>query len=150
MSACFLFSASFGVVVYLLLLIWGHSPSLDSRLRPSRDSDSSNCTLRFPKDESLPVLDRPPRSYWSQVVGLLLEAIWKCSYALGTQPQTQQHSKKTGLSKLAVTKGIRGTFKMPLALFVSVPVRLSFSDVGTPPLRPYDATMQGLAQERFS
>jgi hypothetical protein len=47
-----------------------HSPSswFEPTLRPRRDS-FSNWTLRLPNDETLPVREKPPRSYWSQFVG---------------------------------------------------------------------------------
>ena len=52
----------------------GHSSSWrESTLRPSRDS-FSNWTLRLPNEETLPVREKPPRSYWSQVGCWFLEA----------------------------------------------------------------------------
>lgn len=63
-----------GIASNLLRRSCGHSPSspVESRLRPSSDS-FSNCTLRLPMEETLPLLpgELVPRSYWSHVEGFL-------------------------------------------------------------------------------
>jgi hypothetical protein len=69
----------------------------ESALRPSGDS-FSNWTLRLPNDETLPVREPPPRSYWSQLVGFrgIDEAGYKMVVFGGLQLRKGNKSNKSG------------------------------------------------------